>query len=305
MPELVVVGSVALDTIESPSGTREDILGGSATYFSTSASFFTQVHLVAVVGEDFPDKHIELLKQRKINLEGLSVSPGKTFRWSGKYLAENLNDAITLDTQLNVFADFKPVLPESYRNADLLFLANIHPALQLEVLNQVSCPKFVACDTMNLWIETEKETLKKLIKKVNLLVINEGEARLLSGEHHILKAARGVLQMGVDHLCIKRGEYGAILFQNGDIFHVPAYPLEDIHDPTGAGDTFAGGLMGALSQSLRKTNLKDEFVLRRALVHGAVMASFTVESFSLDRLKNLKETEITERYQAFKAMTHF
>ena len=300
--KLVVVGSVALDSIETPSGHEENILGGSATYFSIAASFFTKVFLVAIVGKDFPDEHVQFFKNRKVDLTGLSVSEGKTFRWAGKYLAENLNEAITLDTKLNVFADFHPEIPKTYRDAEMLFLANIDPDLQWQVLDQLSSPQFIACDTMNLWVDNKLNSLKKLIKKVNLLTINEGEAKLLSGEHHIVRAARGILSMGVEQLCVKRGEYGALLFhKNGDIFHVPAYPLEEVQDPTGAGDTFAGGLMGALAQS------KDfsERGLRRALVNGAVMASFAVESFSLNRLRTLSENDIIERYQAFKSMTHF
>ena len=300
--KLVVVGSVALDDVESPSGKQEGVLGGSATYFSVSSSFFTKVHLVAVVGEDFPEKHIQFLKERGVNLEGLEVAKGgKTFRWSGVYKAGNLNEAITLDTQLNVFAKFKPKLPESYQDAELLFLANIDPELQMEVLAQVKKPKFIACDTMNLWIENKPKELQKLFPKIDLLMINDGEAKQLSGVDNIIRAAREIHQMGVENLCIKRGEYGALFFRGDEIFHVPAYPLEQIEDPTGAGDTFAGGFMGSLSsfQDL------SEGTLRRALVHGSVMASFTVEAFSLQRLRILHENEIMDRFQAFKAMTHF
>lgn len=300
--KLVVVGSVALDSVETPSGLRENILGGSATYFSTSASFFTDVNLVAVVGEDFPREHLEFLKSRRINLDGLSVAQGgKTFRWSGKYLAENLNEAITLDTQLNVFAQFKPAVPASYQNAEVLFLANIDPDLQLQVLEQVSKAKFIACDTMNLWINTKRASLEKLIKRVHMFVINETEARLLSGEHHIVRAARAIQKIGVRNLCIKRGEYGALLFHDEQIFHAPAYPLEQVSDPTGAGDTFAGGMIGHLA---RADSFKEKD-LRRAMINGAVMASFTVEAFSLDRLKNLTQKEIELRFNAFKFMTHF
>jgi len=299
--KLVVVGSVALDSVETPSGRHDDILGGSATYFSVYAGFFTPVNLVAVVGKDFPEEHLQFLKSRKINLDGLTVADGKTFRWSGKYLKGNLNEAITLDTQLNVFATFKPVIPKTFLDADLLFLANIDPEIQLNVLSQMQNVKFCACDTMNLWIQIKKEQLTKLIQKVDLLFLNDGEARQLSGEHNIVKAARGIQSMGAKRICIKRGEYGALLFQDSDVFHVPAYSLEEIEDPTGAGDTFAGGFMGTLA---RIGDLTPQ-TFRQALVQGSVMASFNVERFSLDRLKTLQESEILERFAAFKRMTQF
>jgi sugar/nucleoside kinase (ribokinase family) len=297
---ILVVGSVALDSVETPFGVREKVLGGSATYFATSASFFTDVNLVGVVGEDFPEEHTAFLTSRNIDLTGLSRVPGETFHWKGRY-GYDLNEAQTLETHLNVFASFRPVIPEAYADAEYLILANIDPELQMEVLNQVKKPRVVACDTMNFWISSKPEALKKVISKVDFFIINEGEARQLSGESNLVRAARAILDMGVKNLIVKRGEYGVLMFNGQTVFAAPAYPLEEVFDPTGAGDTFAGGFMGYLANT---GNLTEEGV-RQAVVFGSVMASFNVEAFSLDRLKTLTYPEIEARYRGFKRMTHF
>lgn len=297
---IVVVGTVAFDTVETPFGKGENVLGGSATYFSTSASFFTDVSLVAVVGEDFPEEHVRFLQSRDINTDGLQRIPGKTFHWTGKY-GYDLNEAQTLDTQLNVLMDFKPVLPESYRDADYLFLANIDPDLQMEVLQQVRSPKLVACDTMNFWISSKPEALRKVLQKVDIVVINEGEARQFTGEANLVKAARAIIALGCKRLVVKRGEYGVLMFTADSVFAAPAFPLEDVFDPTGAGDTFAGGFMGYLANT---GDLSDEGI-RQALVFGSVMASFNVEDFSLNRMKRLDYREIENRYRSFKSLTSF
>ena len=297
---VLVVGSVAIDSVETPFGVGENVLGGSATYFSTSASFFTDVNLVAVVGDDFPQEHIDFLKSRNIDLTGLKRESGKTFHWKGRY-GFDLNEAQTLDTQLNVFQTFSPKIPESYADAEYLILANIDPELQLEVLDQVRNPKVIACDTMNFWISSKPEALKKVISRVDFFIINEGEARQLTGEVNLVKAARAILALGAKNLIIKRGEYGVLLFSGEKIFAAPAYPLESVFDPTGAGDTFAGGFMGYLAST---GNLSEESI-RQGIIFGSVMASFNVEDFSLDRLRTLEYSEIEARYRSFKAMTHF
>lgn len=297
---IVVVGTVAFDTVETPFGREENVLGGSATYFSTSASFFTDVSLVAVVGEDFPDEHIQFLQSRDINTDGLQRIPGKTFHWSGKY-GYDLNEAQTLDTQLNVLMEFRPDLPASYRDAEYLFLANIDPDLQMEVLEQVHNPKLVACDTMNFWISSKPESLRKVLQKVDIVVINEGEARQFTGEANLVKAARQIIALGCKRLVVKRGEYGVLMFTADSVFAAPAYPLEEVFDPTGAGDTFAGGFMGYLAN----TGDLSEDGIRQALVFGSVMASFNVEDFSLKRMKRLDYKEIEARYKSFKKLTSF
>lgn len=297
---ILVVGSVAFDSVETPFGRVEDVLGGSGTYFSTSASFFTDVSLVAVVGEDFPSEHLEFLRSRNVDLSGLQTAPGRTFRWKGRY-GYDLNEAQTLDTQLNVFETFKPDLPASCRQAEYVFLGNIDPELQLEVLKQVEKPKLVACDTMNFWIEGKREALLATLRHVDILLINEGEARQLAGEANLVKASRIILAMGPKTLVVKRGEYGVILFSAHSIFSAPAFPLESVFDPTGAGDTFAGGFMGYLAS----TNNLSEGSLRQATVLGSVMASFTVEDFSLNRMKVLAYSEIEERFRRFKLLTEF
>lgn len=297
---LLVVGSVAFDSVKTPFGEADEVLGGSGTYFSTSASYFTDVSLVAVVGTDFPEKHLTFLKSRKIDIEGIEKMEGKTFRWKGEYGYE-LNEAKTLDTQLNVFQSFKPKLPESYKDKKIVFLANIDPDLQREVLQQVNEPVLVACDTMNFWIEGKKDSLLETLTLVDILLINDGEARELSGEPNLVKAARKILSFGPKTLIIKRGEYGALMFKGGKIFSAPAYPLESVFDPTGAGDSFAGGFMGYLSNTMNF----DEASIRKAIIFGSVMASFNVESFSLDKIKSLDYSEIENRYNEFKRLTHF
>jgi sugar/nucleoside kinase (ribokinase family) len=292
--DLVVVGSVALDTVKTPFGAVKEALGGAATYFSYSASFFTQVRLVGTVGEDFPSEHLDLLRHRKVDLSGLQVSKGRTFRWTGEY-GYDLNEAKTLDTQLNVFADFKPTLPESFKQAPFLFLANIDPVLQLDVLRQVKRPHLVALDTMNFWIQGKRDDLLRVLAEVDALLINDAEARQLAGEPNLVKAARAILKMGPKTIVVKRGEYGALMLSADEFFFVPAYPLESVFDPTGAGDTFAGGFMGYISAQGKV----DRQTVRRAIVYGAVMASFTVEDFSLDRLKRLTSEEVQARYGAF------
>ena len=297
---ILVVGSVAIDSVETPFGRGENVLGGSATYFATSASFFTGVNLVAVVGEDFPQEHLDFLTSRNIDLTGLSRESGKTFHWKGRY-GYDLNEAHTLDTQLNVFQTFRPRIPAQYADTDYLILANIDPHLQLEVLEQVKAPKVTACDTMNFWISSKPEVLKQVIAKVDFLIINEGEARQLTGETNLIKAARAIRDMGAKNLIIKRGEYGVLFFSEGSVFAAPAYPLENVFDPTGAGDTFAGGFVGYLANT---GNLSREGI-RQAIVYGSVMASFTVEDFSLNRLRTLDYPQIESRYREFKALTHF
>jgi sugar/nucleoside kinase (ribokinase family) len=297
---ILVVGSVAFDSVETPFGCVENVLGGSATYFSTSASFFTDVSLVAVVGDDFPQEHTDFLRSRNIDLRGLARNPGETFRWKGRY-GYDLNDAQTLETRLNVFETFKPVIPPEYSRADYLFLANIDPDLQMEVMKQVSNPRVIASDTMNFWISSKPESLKKVIGMVDILIINDAEARQLSQDANLVTSAKMILGLGVKTLIIKRGEYGVLMFTNSSIFAAPAFPLEKVFDPTGAGDTFAGGFMGYLAN----TGNLSEAGIRRAIIFGSVMASFTVEEFSLNRLKALAYHEIEERYRGFKALTHF
>jgi sugar/nucleoside kinase (ribokinase family) len=297
---LLVVGSVAFDSVKTPFGEVDEVLGGSATYFSTAASYFTSVSIVAVVGTDFPDKHLTFLKSRKIDIEGIEKQPGKTFRWKGEYGYE-LNEARTLDTQLNVFQSFKPRLPENYKNKKIVFLANIDPDLQRDVLAQVKDPALVACDTMNFWIGGKKKSLFETLKLVDILLINDGEARELSGEPNLVKAANAILSFGPKTLIIKRGEYGALMFSDKKIFTAPAYPLESVFDPTGAGDCFAGGFMGYLANTMNF----EESNIRKAIIFGSVMASFNVEAFSLDRIKSLDYSEIENRYREFKGLTHF
>lgn len=297
---LLVVGSVAFDSVETPFGKAEEVLGGSATYFSTAASFFTDVKLVAVVGEDFPEEHVDFLKKREIDVNGLQKASGKTFRWKGRYDFD-LNQAHTLDTQLNVFASFKPEIPEEYKDAEYVFLANIDPVLQLEVLKQVKKPKLVACDTMNFWIEGKLNELKETLRHVDILTINEGEARELAKEANLVKAAKTIRSIGPKTLIIKRGEYGSLMFSDTGIFAAPAYPLESVFDPTGAGDSFAGGFMGYLSN----TGDLGDGNIRQAIIFGSVMASFNVEEFSLNRMKTLEYCEIEQRYTSFKRLTHF
>ncbi|MBX5482079.1 MAG: sugar kinase [Myxococcaceae bacterium] len=297
---LLVVGSVALDSVETPFGKEDEVLGGSATFFSTAASFFTPVRLVAVVGEDFPERHIDFLKARGVDLSGLVRREGKTFRWKGRYGFE-LNEAKTLDTQLNVFQHFVPELPPAFQSSEYVMLGNIHPDLQSKVVDQVQSPKLVAMDTMNFWITGENAALRKTLRRVDMLFVNDAEARQLAGEHNIIKAARAILSMGPKRLVIKRGEYGSLLFDGDHIFGLPAFPLTDVFDPTGAGDTFAGGFLGYVARAGKI----DHPTLRQAMVAGTVMASFTVEKFSLERLRTLENREINERLATVKRLTHF
>ncbi|MEW5800644.1 MAG: PfkB family carbohydrate kinase [bacterium] len=297
---LLVVGSVALDTIETPFGKTQEALGGSAIYFSCAASYFTDVSLVAVVGEDFPQKHIELLEKRGIDTSGLTRSTGNTFRWVGRY-GFDLNEAETINTHLNVFEHFSPTLMDNHKGKGFVFLANIDPDLQKSVLHQIEQPRFAASDTMNFWIERKNESLRSLLKDIDILVINEGEARQFAQEANVFKAARTILSWGPKALIVKRGEYGSLTFHNHSIFIAPAYPLETVFDPTGAGDSFAGGFMGFLA----KTKDIDTENVKRAVIFGSVMASFAVETFSLERLASLDEGEIYQRYRKLREITNF
>ena len=297
---LLVVGSVALDSLETPFGRREEILGGSACYFSTCASYFSPTRVVAVVGQDFPEAHLAFLASRGVDLAGLVRKAGRTFRWKGKYEFD-LNTAHTLDTQLNVFADFQPDLPDAYRDSEYVFLGNIDPDLQRSVLDQVRAPRFVACDTMNFWITSKRDSLLETLRRVDLLFVNDAEARQLAGEHNVIKAARTILTFGPRAVVVKRGEYGALYFSGSEVFSASAYPLPDVFDPTGAGDSFAGGFMGYLAS--RRS--EEPAVMRRAIVLGSVLASFTVEQFSLDRLRSLTAGEIRARYAEARQLAHF
>lgn len=298
---ILVVGSVAFDTILTPHGNADEVLGGSASYFAVAASYFAPVKLVAVIGEDFPEQERAFLASRDIDLQGLSVAKGRTFRWTGKY-HEDMNIRDTLDLQLNVFATFKPVLPASYCDCPFVFLANINPGLQDGVLDQLTTkPKLIACDTISHWIEGARPELEALLKRVEMLVINDEEARLISGDRNIIRSARKILGMGPQTLLVKRGEYGVLSFSPNSVFAVPAYPLEAVFDPTGAGDSFAGALMGYLAAS----NDLSEANVRKAIVYGSVVASFVVEDFSLRRLKTLTRDDIERRYRQFVSLTDF
>lgn len=298
---LLVVGSVAFDGIESPYGKEERIIGGAATYFALSASYFTHVNLVGIVGDDFTVQDEKIFRGRKIDTAGLERASGKCFFWAGRY-SENLNERVTLTTELNVFADFNPKLPTKYTNSKYVFLANIAPNLQRGVLHQVKKrPKIVALDTMNYWIERTLDDLKETLKHVDILVINDSETRQLSNEHNLLRAAKHIFKMGPSALVIKRGEYGALLVDKNGIFCVPAFPLEEPHDPTGAGDAFAGGFMGYLAGA----GQQNDAALRRAMVYGTVMGSFTVEEFGPRRLARLKSKEIHARARHIWKLSQF
>src|SRR5882762_1131553 len=298
---LLVVGSVAFDAIESPYGKVDRIIGGAATYFAVAASFFTHVNLVGIVGDDFSKKDESIFQRRKIDTAGLERAPGKSFFWAGKY-SQHLNERETLVTDLNVFANFNPKLPEKFRTSKHVFLANIAPDLQRSVLQQVKgSPKHVALDTMNYWIERTPAELRETLKHVDILMINDSETRQLSNEHNLLRAARHIFKMGPSTLVIKRGEYGALLVDKNGVFSVPAFPLEEPHDPTGAGDSFAGGFMGYLAGSGRS----NDATLRRAMVYGSVLGSFAVEEFGPERLRKLKRSEINTRARHFLRLTQF
>lgn len=301
--QLLVVGSVAIDWIITPEAERAESVGGSATYFGMSASYHCPVSLVGVVGADFPQQACEDLSRHGVCLQGLERVPeGKTFRWKGRY-HDDMNHRDTLDTQLHCFEAFNPKLPAGYQDSDYLFLANIQPKLQLSVLEQMNKkPDFVGLDTMNLWIEIAREELKQVLSKVDLLVINDEEAAQLTGEKVLVKAAKRIRELGPRYVVIKRGEFGAVMFgESGEVFAVPAFLLDHVHDPTGAGDSFAGGLMGYIAAQDRI----DESALRRGVVWGSVMASFCVEGFSYDGLQDKSEAEIASRYQRFVDLTHF
>ncbi len=292
---IVVVGSVGIDTIETPFGREEDVLGGSACYFSLAAQNFTDVHMVSAVGDDFPAAYSKLLHSRGVDTEGIAVGDGETFRWEGRY-AYDMKDPETVSVTLGVLGSFDPVVPEKSRDADYLFLANTDPEIQMKVLEQVNSPRIVACDTMNFWIESKLEELKKLLGKVNILIINDSEARQLSEEPLILRAAKKIMDMGPEFLIVKRGEYGALLFSREDVFFAPSYMLEQVLDPTGAGDTFAGGFMGYVAS--RDKDL-DFAGFKKGVAYGSVLASFTVEDFSVRRLGALQKEEIEKRYEEF------
>jgi sugar/nucleoside kinase (ribokinase family) len=300
MGKLLVVGSVALDTVTTPFGEVTEVLGGSATYFSTAASYFTTVDLIAVVGEDFPEQHVTFLKSRGIDLTGLERRPGATFRWKGAY-SHQLNEAQTLDTKLNVFETFRPKIPARYGSPEVLFLGNIDPGLQLDVLQQVKRPALVACDTMNFWINGKRDAVWKVLEHIDILIINDGEARALGEDPNLVKVAKKILSRGPQHLIVKRGEYGVLMFNEKQVFGAPAFPLDEVRDPTGAGDTFAGGFLGYLAA----TGNRSPEAMRQAIIFGSVMASFTVEAFSLDRLRILDYKEIEARFKEFKRLTHF
>ena len=295
---IVVVGSVAYDTVETRNGKKDDALGGAASYFAVAARFFAPVSIVAVVGKDFKPEHERVFTDRSIDLRALERRDGETFRWHGRY-HEDMNHRDTVSVALNVFDGFNPTLLPDQQRCDYLFLGNISPELQSWVLKQVTSPKVVAADTMDLWINTARPVLTKILERLDILTINDEEARLLSGEHNLVKAGRAVLKMGPKSVLVKRGEYGVLQFSSEGMFAVPAYPLEEVIDPTGAGDTFAGGLMGFLARHGRLT----ESVLRTGVVYGTVMASYVVEKFSLDRLLELSWEEIDQRYRAFIELT--
>ncbi|SRR5579862_1419875 len=299
---VLVVGSIGLDTVKTPVEEHADLLGGSASYAAVSASFFTGVNLIGIVGTDFPTRHVEYLKSRRIDIEGLQIVPGKTFRWSGEY-EWDLNTRRTRSVELNVFEHFSPHLPKAGAAIPYVLLANIAPALQSHVLDQMSQPRFIIADTMDLWIDIAREPLLALLARVDLLILNDGEARQLTGETSLVKAGGRIRKLGPKYVAIKKGEHGCLLFGESAFFSCGAYPLEDIHDPTGAGDTFAGGLAGYLA-SLNQSAVTFE-QLRKAVVYGSVMASFNVESFSLERLRTLTQQDIEDRYRMFKLMSHF
>jgi sugar/nucleoside kinase (ribokinase family) len=300
MIKLCVAGTVAYDSIETPFGKAENVLGGSALHFTNAASFFTDVGIVATVGHDFDMDEIAFLKERSVDLSGIEVDHGKTFRWEGKY-GYDLNQAITLKTELNVIETFRPKVPEDYRNAEFLFLANIDPELQLHVIGQVKKPVALVLDTMNFWIENRFDALMDVIRRVDMLVINEAELREITKEHNLLKGARKLIAMGPTCVVAKRGEYGVFMMNRDEVFLAPAFPLEDVFDPTGAGDTFAGGFMGYLANVGEVT----AETVKQAIIMGTVMASFNVEDFSINRIKRLTMPEIKERYHALKSCMQF
>jgi sugar/nucleoside kinase (ribokinase family) len=298
---LLVVGSVALDDLHGPYGSFPNVLGGSASYFATAASYFaSQVQLVAVIGDDFPAEHVRFLESRGVDTSGLERRSGKTFHWSGRY-SDDLSSRTSLDTQLGVFAGFQPKLTEAHRSAEFVFLGNIDPSLQIQVRDLIHRPRLVACDTMNFWISGKPDELKRMLSRVDLLLLNDEEARQLAGVHSLVKAAAIIQKLGPRSVVVKRGDSGALLFHDGGVFAAPAYPLDEVKDPTGAGDSFAGGFMGYLA---RVHEVTPE-TIRRAMICGSVMASFTVEGISLDRLRDLTLAQIAARFRAFYELVHF
>ena len=298
---LIVVGTVALDSVVTPTDQRERVLGGSAVFFSYAASYFTSVRLLSVVGDDWPAEHTEFLRSRRIDTSGLQVVSGKkTFYWKGEY-APNMNDRETLDVQLNVFGEFDPVLPTNYRKCPFVFLANGSPQIQIKVLDQVAAPKLVVADTMDLWINETRDDLLKLLTRLSGLVLNDSEAILLSGDENLVRAGRKILDLGPKFVVIKKGEHGAMFFSGHETYVMPAYPTESVFDPTGAGDSFAGGMMGYLAERDRY----DPETLKRAMAYGIVVASFTVEDFSLDRMRQIGREDIERRMEEYKQMLKF
>ena len=302
MSKLLIVGTVAFDAIETPFGKTDKILGGAGTYIGLSAANFDiDSAVVSVVGDDFPQEYLDLMKNNKIDIEGIEVvKGGKTFFWSGRY-HNDLNSRDTLDTQLNVLADFNPVVPDNYKDSEYVMLGNLHPMVQLSVLEQIENPKLVVLDTMNFWMDNTPEDLDKVIAKVDVITINDEEARQLSGEYSLVKAARKIAEMGPKYIVIKKGEHGALLFHEDQIFHAPALPLEEVFDPTGAGDTFAGGFIGYLA----RTNDISFENMKNAVIYGSNLASFCVEKFGTERMQKLTREEVNERLHDFKKLTHF
>ncbi len=297
---VLVVGSVALDSVETPFGKADNVLGGSATYFSASASHLAPVQLVGIVGNDYPVDRLDRLAKRSVDLAGLEQADGSSFRWRGRY-RHDLNVAETLETHLGVFSHFEPKIPDQFRSAPFVFLGNIDPRLQLEVLTQVEKPRFVACDTMNFWIESRRPDLLKLLERVDTITLNDAEARQLTDQFNLVRAARWIMDRGPQMVIIKKGEHGAFMFTQEEIFFAPAYPLEEVFDPTGAGDSFAGGFMGYLARA-------DDFsdaTLRRAVVYGSAMGSFAVEKFSIDRLLEVEPRDIADRVRDFHRLVSF
>ncbi len=294
---ILVVGTVAFDSVKTPEGEANDAIGGSATYFSAAAGFYAPVDVIAVVGRDFPLDSLNFLRNRQVDLSGLEVKEGKSFRWAGEY-ADNMNDRRTIDTQLNVFSGFRPVLADRHREHDHVFLANLDPDVQQEVLRQSNRSGIVACDTMDYWIDGKRESLLSTLNQVDVLIINDGEARQLADDYNLVRAAGRILDLGPRAVVVKRGEHGATLWTEDTYFAIPSYPVASVIDPTGAGDTFAGGFMGYLAQS----GDKGVRALKRAMIHGSVMASFNVEDFSVRRLESLTEGEISDRHDRFMEM---
>jgi sugar/nucleoside kinase (ribokinase family) len=299
---VLVVGSIAFDDLEMPQGTFEGVLGGAATYSALAASVLAPVRVVGVVGDDFPDQHLQLLRARGVDTAGVERLPGKTFRWRGRY-SKDLASRVTLDTQLNVFADFRPKIPAPYASSPYVLLGNIHPALQLDVVKQIQAPKLIAADTMNFWISGEPVALAALLERVDLLIINDEEARELTGIQNLVKAAADIRARGPKQLIVKRGEHGALLFDAHGTFFVPAYPLEEVHDPTGAGDSFAGGLLGYIARTGGTGS--SPHTMRRAMFYAAAMGSFCVEAVGPQRIQELTQADLARRLESFRALVDF